>query len=43
VQASGAAAVADLIGDVPDADLTAAVRNLGGHDLGPSSPIAPTR
>src|SRR4051794_23949936 len=33
-EGSGAAAVADLIADVPDADLTAAVRNLGGHDLG---------
>ncbi|NEM08282.1 transketolase-like TK C-terminal-containing protein [Geodermatophilus normandii] len=29
----GAAAVAALIADVPDADLVAAVRNLGGHDL----------
>src|SRR3954452_11112343 len=33
-EGSGAAAVAGLIADVPDADLTAAVRNLGGHDLG---------
>ncbi|MGY1601638.1 transketolase-like TK C-terminal-containing protein [Geodermatophilus sp. SYSU D00815] len=29
----GAADVARLIADVPDDDLTAAVRNLGGHDL----------
>ncbi|WP_369256656.1 transketolase-like TK C-terminal-containing protein [Geodermatophilus amargosae] len=29
----GAAAVAGLVADVPDADLVAAVRNLGGHDL----------
>ena len=29
----GAAAVAGLIADVADADLLAAVRNLGGHDL----------
>lgn len=28
-----ARAVADLIADVPDADLAEAVRNLGGHDL----------
>ncbi|MGY1703459.1 transketolase-like TK C-terminal-containing protein [Geodermatophilus sp. SYSU D00697] len=28
-----AADIAELIADVPDADLTAAVRNLGGHDL----------
>jgi pyruvate dehydrogenase E1 component len=30
----GAAAIAELIADVPDDDLRAAVRNLGGHDLG---------
>ncbi|SEM13413.1 pyruvate dehydrogenase E1 component [Blastococcus sp. DSM 46786] len=29
----GAGAVAALVADVPDADLVAAVRNLGGHDL----------
>ncbi|MCF6734187.1 hypothetical protein [Blastococcus sp. KM273129] len=29
----GAAAVSGLVADVPDADLLAAVRNLGGHDL----------
>ncbi len=29
----GAAAIAGLVDDVPDADLLAAVRNLGGHDL----------
>ncbi|MGY1690284.1 transketolase-like TK C-terminal-containing protein [Geodermatophilus sp. SYSU D01105] len=28
-----AADIAELIAEVPDADLTAAVRNLGGHDL----------
>jgi pyruvate dehydrogenase E1 component len=30
----GAAGIAELIADVPDDRLTAAVRNLGGHDLG---------
>ena len=30
----GAASIAELIADVPDDDLRAAVRNLGGHDLG---------
>jgi pyruvate dehydrogenase E1 component len=30
---AGAADIAALIADVPDDDLTAAVRNLGGHDL----------
>src|ERR671939_147816 len=30
----GAGAITALIADVPDADLAAAVRNLGGHDLG---------
>ena len=30
----GAAAIAELIADVPDDRLAAAVRNLGGHDLG---------
>src|SRR3954470_921572 len=29
----GAAAIAELVADVPDDDLRAAVRNLGGHDL----------
>ena len=29
----GASEIAQLIADVPDADLRAAVRNLGGHDL----------
>jgi pyruvate dehydrogenase E1 component len=29
----GAAAIAELVADVPDEDLRAAVRNLGGHDL----------
>jgi pyruvate dehydrogenase E1 component len=29
----GAAEIAQLIADVPDSDLRAAVRNLGGHDL----------
>jgi pyruvate dehydrogenase E1 component len=29
----GAAAIAELIAEVPDDDLRAAVRNLGGHDL----------
>jgi pyruvate dehydrogenase E1 component len=30
----GAAAITELLTDVPDHDLRAAVRNLGGHDLG---------
>src|SRR4051812_50230192 len=32
-EGSGAAEIAGLIADVPDDDLVAAVRNLGGHDL----------